>query len=301
MEMLNYSPNSIARSLRSQKTDMLGLVVADLGHEFFMQVAKGLENAIAPHDFNMIIASSDSDVGKERKILPMLLEKRVAALIVASFDNDSTILRNFMEADIPVIMVDRVIKGFTCDSIVLDNFGTSYRLTQLLLSNGHRNIAIANILLNISSGIERYEGFIKALEDHGIRPNSRYISGDNFDREACSHWVKKVFSMKNPPTALVCANNIMTIGALLAFKEMGIRVPEDVSLVSMGKFALQSLIEPKITASIHDGFAMGQLAGEIAINRIQKGKNIPIRQEVIVPEIVDNGSVTHLRPDKLAT
>lgn len=294
MEMVNYKPNSIARSLRNQKSQMIGLIVADLANLFFMEMAKGIEQAVSSHGYNIIIASSDGDVQKERRILAALLKERPAALIITPFDNNGSQLQEFVDVGIPVVMADRYIRGFECDVVCAVNFRMAYELTNYLLSKGHRDIAIANVLLSISSGIERYEGFLKALSEKGLKPVSKWVSSGSFNQQESYKWVKETFSAPSPPTALICANNIMTIGALHAFKDLGLKIPSDVSVVSMGEIPLHSLIDPRITYSQQDGFKMGEYAGQMAIERIEKGMNRNYMKKEISSPIMEYNSVRQI-------
>jgi LacI family transcriptional regulator len=294
MEMVHYKPNSIARSLRNRKSQMIGLIVADLANLFFMQMAKGIEQAVSPYGFNIIIASSDGDVQKERRILAALLNERPAALIITSYDNNGSQLQEFMDVGIPVVMADRYIRGFECDVVCAVNFQTAYELTNYLLNKGHRDIAIANVLLSISSGIDRYEGFLKALSEKELKPVSKWVSSGSFNQQESYKWVKETFSAPSPPTALICANNIMTIGALLAFKDLGLKIPDDVSVVSMGEIPLHALIDPQITYSQQDGFKMGECAGQMAVERIQKGMSQKYMKKEISSAILEYNSVRQI-------
>jgi len=281
VEMLQYKPNSVAKNLRSKKSQMIGLVVADIANNFFMQLAKGIESVIVEYGYHIMIATSDGNVDKERQVLTAMLPERPAALIVTTFDSESRHLQDFIDTGIPVIMADRFLKGLDSDAVISDNFEAAYKLTSLLLEQGHKDIAIANVLLSISTGRERYEGYLKALDEYGLKPNTRYVSSGNFDAESSEKWVTEIFSGDKRPSALVGANNIMTIGALRAFRKLSLNVPKDVSMVSIGTMPFQDLIEPRITSSVQNGYEMGVIAGEMALRRIEKGIHIKSKRQVV--------------------
>ncbi|QQO10104.1 LacI family DNA-binding transcriptional regulator [Breznakiella homolactica] len=290
IDSVNYKPNSIAKNLRSSKSNMIALIVADISNYFFMHLAKGLEKVVAEHGFNILIASSDGDVNKERVLLKSMHQERPAALVITSFDSDGTHIRDFTDSGIPVVMADRFIGGIDCDCVYMDDFNASYMLTKHLLDLGHRKIAIANVLLSISSGRSRYKGYLKALSEKGLKPQSPYVSSGNFDAESSQAWVRGLFKQKSPATALVCANNIMTVGALMAFRELSLEIPRDVSLVSIGEIPLQELIHPKVTSCLHDGFRMGELAGGMVTDRLIQGYSSPGRKKILRSEFIDYGS-----------
>lgn len=291
VKLLGYMPNSAARSLKTNKTDTIGLVVADISNLFFMRIAKGIENAIMPLGYNIIIASSDGDKNKEKKLLMMLLEKRVAALIIASSGRSGTYLQNFEAVGIPIILIDRMVRDIKADFVMEQDQEIARRLTRILFDAGHTNIAAANVNFSASPGLLRYEGFMEAHRECGIRPVSKYISGSNFEQEEAYQWVKKVFSTDHPPSAIFCANNIMTTATLLAFQEMSIKVPEDVSIVSFGELEMQPLIPLKITCSVQDAFGMGTIAGELALRRIEEGNAFPLAETYMDITIAERNSV----------
>ena len=295
IEMVNYKPNSIAKNLRSNKSNMIGLIVADIGNRFFMQLAKGLEKVVAEHGYNILIASSDGDVKKERILLSSMYQERPAALVITSFDSDGKYIQEFRESGIPVVMADRFISNIDCDSVFMDDFNAAYMLTKHLLDLGHRDIAIANVLLSISSGKSRYEGYLKALSEKKLKPNSRFVSSGNFDAEGSKVWVRNLFEQKSSATALVCANNIMAVGALLAFQELSMEVPRDISVVSIGRIPMQELIRPRITCSLHDGVRMGEIAGTMVTDRLLRHYSGPGRREVLEGLFIDEGSTSKIK------
>ena len=281
VEMVNYKPNSVAKSLRSKKSSMIGLVVADIANHYFMHLAKGLESVVSESGYHIVMANSDGNLQKERQLLSALLEERPAAVVVTAFDSSPRHLQDFLDTNIPVVMVDRYIKGVECDEVVSNNFEIAHELTSLLLRQGHREIAIANVMLSTSTGRERYEGYLAALDQYGLKPSARFVSSGGFDSEVGREWVRTVFSAGDRPTALLCANNVMTIGALRAFRDLSLRIPRDVSVVSIGMIPLCDLIEPRITSALHDGFRMGVVAGEMVMNRIAQGLQYKSRREIV--------------------
>jgi len=290
-DQLSYRPNSVARSLKTQKTDIIGYVVPDISRRFYMEIGRGIENVVSPYDYNIIMASSDSDIKKESKLLTALLEERVAALVIATADKSGSGLQNFIDIRIPVIMVDRYPKDFRSDCVLEHNYDISYRLTEILLDHGHTNIAAANVLLSVSTGLERYNGFMAALKAAKIKPNHRFISGSFFTSQDSEGWVHKIFSADNPPTALFCANSTMARGALVALKKLSIRIPEDVSVVSYGELEMADLVDIKLTSGVQKPRQMGIEAGKMVLERIKNGVfHEPITQYVPT-DIIDGTSV----------
>lgn len=289
---LNYQPNGIARSLKSKRTYMIGIVVGDITNPYFMQIVKGVESVVTTKGYNIILGSTNENPTQELKLLRLLNEKRVDAIILATCDNDGSYIKQLIEQGIPIVMVDRKIEGVNTDIIVEDNFSASYNLTNYLIKKGHKKISIVNGLLNISTGKERFEGFKRALEDNGIPIVEEYILKGNFNRENAYNSVKKMIETleSNLPTAIFAANNLMAEGAMIAIYEKKLRIPEDISIVSFGDISIPQLVKPKLTVISQNAYAIGQKAAEIVIERIS-GRKKEYKEFIMVPELQVGESV----------
>ena len=296
---LDYQPNGIARSLKSRRTDTIGVIVADISNTFFMQMAKGIESVVNNHGYNLIIASTSEKEEKELKILKTLSEKRVDAIIISSCSTNGRYIKELTEKGLPMVLIDRKIPSLSLDSIVEDNFSASYKLVDYLISNGHEKISILNGLNFVSSGLERFEGYKKALKDNGIKVRDEYTLEGAFQKENAYEKVKELldkFDRKQLPTAIFAANNLMAEGAMIALSEKGLRIPEDISLVSFGDISSPELVKPRLTVISQKAFDMGQKAGEIVIKRINSdsigGSNY--KEIVIVSDMNIGQSVSRL-------
>jgi len=289
---LNYQPNGVARSLKSKKTHMIGIVVADITNPYFMQIAKGVESVVSSKGYNLLFCSTNENPSREHGLLRLLNEKRVDAIVLATCDKDGSHIKHLIEHGIPVIMVDRKISGLDIDTIVEDNFNASYNITNYLISKGHKKISIVNGLLNVSTGKERFEGFKKALGDNGILLIEKYVLKGDFKREDAYREAKNMIKkQKNDlPTAIFAANNLMAEGTMIAICEQGLRMPEDISIVSFGDLSISQLIKPKLTVISQNAYAIGQRAGEIALERTS-GKQKNYKEFVLVPEMEIGESV----------
>ena len=294
MKELNYQPNGIARSLKNSKTQMIGFVVADISNPFFMQIAKAMESVISNENHSLVFCSSDGIPQKEQKLLELLNEKRVEAMVIASSDPEGSYIKQLVDQGMPVVLIDRKIKGINADVIVEDNFNAAYQLTEHLIKNGHRKIAIVNVSLSISAGLERFDGFRETMRHNDIVIDNRYVLKGGFKREEAHAAVKRmILENKNDlPTAVVCANNIMAEGAVMAIREFGLSIPNDISIVSFGTIDLLELIEPKLTIASQNTYAIGRKAGQIILDRVNHGNNQnDFKEYVLISDIVIRDSV----------
>lgn len=290
IQELGYRPNLVARSLKSSSTGMLGVVVADIANSFFMKMGKGIEEEVAASGLQILFASSDGKREKEKQILDSLLERRVDGLIIASSGRSGRELNRFIQEGIPVIAVDRRLSGFRGDMVLENNEETAYALANRLLDAGHRKIAFNNVLMQVNSGKERLKGALRAMRSRGVEPEPRWIGQGGFTREDSVRWTRKIFGAGERPTAVICMNNIMTEGTLIAFQELGIRVPQDVSVVSFGEISMQELIQPRVLCAVQEPREMGRIAGGRMVYRLKNGTGSPVTQELHL-EICTGASV----------
>ncbi len=282
---LNYRTNSIARSLRRKKSNLMAIVVPDMTNLFFMEAAKGLEEEISSAGYDLVVSCTDGKTDKEHKIIDSLLERRVDGLIIASSDSDGKYLESVANEGIPIVLIDRPLPHCALTKIIWDNREGARRITEYLISKGHKKIGIVNVSLDNINGRERLQGFRDALSDAGLVENPEWVSPSDASSEGAYAWSLELFSRpeNERPTALFAANNLKLFGVLRACLKLGIRIGEDISLVSFG-FS-DFLYGPEITSLFQDSRYMGKLCGERILAKLN-GKGQGLGQDIIlVPEL----------------
>lgn len=273
MGELCYRPNAVARSLRSSRTNLVALLVPAISNRFFMEVAQGLEDEILKIGCNLVVASTNNSPERESELLETLLARRVDAVVLAPTGTSCPKLQELAERQVPMVLVDRSISQAQASEVLWNDFDAAYALTRHLIDNGHRRIAMVNVTLENSNGVNRLAGYRQAMQDAGLPLFPAYVSPSNFDFEDARGFVCEVLALPEPPTALFCANNVMAEGALSALKEMGLAVPRDVSLVAFGNLACNRYLTPAITNAHQDGRSMGVKAGKIIRERLEQGSD----------------------------
>ena len=286
-------PNAIAQSLRSNRSNMIGLIVADLSNQFFMKVAKGLEKSVAAKGYNLVVASSDGRPEKERKLIRAMNDKRLDALCIASVDSEADTINDVIRSGMPIVLVDRVLNDVNTSQVCWNDEQSAEQLTKLLLANNHRRIAVVNVTLTHSVGRNRLAGFKKAMQEAQISPPKSYISPSNFSAEDAYRYVLRVMKQKSRPTALLCCNNVMAEGALRAIGELGLKIYDDVSLVAFGSQDWNKYLMPKITSIEMDSCDMGERAGSIMVDMINSGPKIAAKM-ILSGRLMEGGSVKKL-------
>jgi LacI family transcriptional regulator len=277
---LNYQPNAIARSLKIDKTNTIGIVVPDITNPYFMNISKGIENIVYEQGYNLIFGSADESPKKEGKLLQLLYEKRVDAIVLATSGGNEALIKNIHRAGTPIVLVDRRIDcPNNLDLIVEDNIGGAYYLTKTLIEKGHSRIGLVNGDLDTSTGMERFLGFKKALANYNIEHDDKFTYLGDFSKSEGEKAVRYFWNLNERPTAILSFNNLMTFGVLLELTRMGKHIPGDIVVASYGETeAAQLLTDSDIISLTQFPYQMGVKAGGILIDRLVNGENGPFRE-----------------------
>ncbi len=275
VEALGYLPDVIARSMVTKSTRTIGLVVTDIMNPFFAQLARGVENVTWQNRYTLILANSDEEVEREQAIIKTLLEKRVDAFIVVPACSKKALhLEELVKYGIPLVLLDRGVQDLSVDTVLVDNENGAYQAVSRLVHLGHRRIGMILDNLDISTNIERLEGYQRALVEGGIGVDQNLIQSCQYTRQSAYELVASMVKDSNRPTALFTANNFMTIGALRAIHEGGLRIPQDIALVGFDELEWIQFSSPLISTVVQPVMEIGEVAGRRILARI-KGESSP--------------------------
>ncbi len=290
-QRLRFRPNILARGLRrGSGTDTVGLIVGELGNPYYYKVASSIEHELAAHGFRLLLATSDDTVDAEQHVADTLLAQRVGALILIPVSDDQSYLEGERQLGTPVIAVDRPARNLVADSVVLENRSGAFDATQRLLTRGHRRIAYACNPASIWSQSERIAGYRAAMEAAGLPDTARWerLLDDRLLRP--EEVMTDLLSGPDAPTAIICGNNRMAIGALRALKRRG---DESTALISFDDFDTADVIG--VTVVSYDPVEIGRRAAQVALERMQDPGG-SVRQVVLPTWVIERG--TGERPPK---
>ena len=272
---LGYQPNALARSLRRKETRMLGMIVPDNSNPYFAELARSIEDACFECDYNVILCNSDEDPAKERAYLSLLTEKRVDGIVFVSSGNDRSAVQALMQHKIPVVVLDRELKGTRCDSIVVDNRLGGRQATLHLIHGNHRRIGCICGPKNLTSAKERLQGYHDALSTVRLPADPKLIEPGNFHIEGGYAAMQALLDLPNRITAVFASNDLMAIGALRGIAARGLRVPADVAIVGFDGIALGRYTEPPLTTVAQPIREIGKLATELVLARVNGERKQP--------------------------
>jgi len=279
---LGYVPNRLARSLRLKRTNTLALVVTDITNPFWTTVVRGVEDAANQAGFTVILCNTDESSAKQDAYLQVLLQKRVDGILFVPAASAAEPVELVQRQGVPIVVLDRRVPGAQVDVVRGDSEGGAYRLTRHLLDLGHRRIAILSGPETVSTSVERVTGYCRALGEAGLDEDAEQVHYGLFTQRSGYQATQEILECTSRPTALFAGNNFIAIGALRALRDAGLRVPEDVSLVSFDDLTSELLIEPFLTAADQPAYEMGRRATQLLVDRLSE-PSANGYQEIVLP------------------
>lgn len=291
IEELNYIPNQVARSMVKKKTKTIGVIIPDIRNPFFPLLVSGIEQSAREKGYFTMLSNTNESVDIEIETLKIFQERGVDGLIVTTADENGKHLKEIIESGIPIVAVDRQIKQFEIDTVLVGNYDGAYQATRHLIYQGHKEIAIICGPLNTTPGLERFNGYKRALQDYNLEINSKWILQGDFRESSGYELTKKLFKTSDHiPTAIFSSNNLMTLGCIKAIQDMGLCIGKDISLVGFDDIEVATFINPKLTVISRPMEKLGEVAFELLYERMSNKTFLNKRQYVLSPELVIRGS-----------
>ena len=286
---IGYVPNTLARGLRSKRTNTLALVVTDITNPYFTSMARGVEDVAGASNYTVIYCNTDESETKEEKYANILAQRQVDGVLLVPACGNAKII-NFLEAnDISVVVLDRRVSGVNTDFVRSDSEDGANRLIKLLIGLGHERIAVITGPKKVSTAVDRVKGYRQALVEAGLKENELIYYG-SFTQQSGYDFAKLAMLQSPRPTAIFAANNFILLGVVKALRELQLKVPEDISVVGFDDFPESMLVKPFFTAVLQPAYEMGRLAAELLLKRIS-GELSGECQKIILPtEIIERES-----------
>lgn len=288
----DYRPNALAQGLINTQTKIIGLLVADLINPFYSLLITSCESEINKQGYIPMICSSTSDQELEVKYLQKMCDMRVDAIVMIGGKSDDLItdpeyadLINRIAISVPVVTTGKV-EGAQCSQVSIDQVGGIDQAMEYLISQGHHRIALIGGKNNIKSTYDKRMRYRSVLRKHGIAYRERYIIESDYSIEGGYLGVNAFFeSNKTMPTAIMTINDYSAVGAIRCIKERGMRIPEDIALLSFDNTYIVDTVIPKLTSISYDYEVFGKMLIDTAIKMIQK-EEVPEIQKVVTSLVV---------------
>jgi LacI family transcriptional regulator len=288
MEELQYIPNVLARSVASQKTNLIGMIVPDIENPFFAAVYSGADKVVREYGYTTFLGGSNDTLDREEGLLQTMLEHQASGiLLTAAFSRTKWLDR--IGSRVPICLVDRDIKGMECDRVLIDNRRGAYDATKLFVQKGHQKIAIITGPLESTPGSERFEGFKRCLIDNQIKLIPDYIQIGDFRENSGFQLGKRLLELRDPPTAILSCNNLMTLGLLESIHTSSLKLGVNLGLIGFDDLPIATLMSPNLTVVSRPMNEMGECAANMLIQRIQNPTK-PKETVIMTPHLIVRGS-----------
>lgn len=286
----NYKPNNIALSLKNRKSKAIGIIIPEIVHHFFSTVINGIEQVANEHGYSVIICLSDDSFDKEVLNMEMLANGSIDGFIMSlsketQFKADFHHITEVINQGMPVVMFDRVTNEILCDKVIIDDKAAAYEAVQSLIDNGKKKIALVTTVDYVSVGKLRTDGYIKALLDNGIPfDENLIIKIENVD--TCEIIISKLLQDK-AIDAVFAVNELFAVTCIKTANKIGLRVPEDLSIIAFTDGIISKYSTPTITTVSQNGIKMGNKAAKMLIDRLESENE---EEENYITEVIE----THL-------
>lgn len=296
---LGYKPSQHSKKTYEKMTnDIIGIVVADINNPFFSEVTKGIMKVLKAQNINALICDTDESPEQEIQSLQTLRREKVGGIIITpaseAVEYNAEYINELKSLGISIVLLDRDIQLSGFDGVFLDSYKGAFEAVNLLIDNGHKDIAIIAGLITSKPGIDRLNGYIEALRLNNIPIKEEYIMYGDFKTEMAYELTKKLLNKKNRVTAIFSSNNLMSVGCLEAISELGLKIPDDISFISFDDFYFFDTYGFNISVVERPTMQMGIEAANILIEKMKKGrrnKDAHISKRIILsPHLVTRGS-----------
>jgi DNA-binding LacI/PurR family transcriptional regulator len=264
---LGYRPNRVASNLRRQQVQMIGVVISDIENPHFTEMVRATEDAAYARGYRVLLCNTDEDPAKQRAYLEVLAAERVAGAIISPTAADSPEIGELIDLGTRVVAFDRAVADPRADLVLTDNVAGARRGAAHLIECGHTRVGFIGGPTTVQTGLERQRGYEEAIAAAGLRPLVAH-GGFRLDggRRAAGELIEEGAS------ALLVANNLMTVGVLQAVKERGLRLRSDIGLVSIDDPPWASLTDPPLTTLAQPVRAMADAAVELLFHQLERGR-----------------------------
>ncbi len=306
---LGYRANSLARSMITGSTHTLGVIMSDIENPFFRRSLRGVADTARSRGFEILLANTDEELEKERNAVTLLAERRVDGLVICPADDgDRAHLHSVIESGIPVVLLDRRVRGLSADTVGIDNRKAARQATERLLAQGHQRIAILTggtpeigerLVRPDMRGIERLTattvgsraaGYRDAMRSAGVPVRSEYLSANGYRREDAAAETRLLMSLRQPPTAILAFDSMQSLGALQCFSELALHCPDDVTLLGFDDAEWADVVSPPLSVITQPAYDIGVEACDLLLARIAGDDRKPVHHR-LPTTFIDRASV----------
>jgi DNA-binding LacI/PurR family transcriptional regulator len=286
-EELNYQPNKLALSLKQKQTHNIGVLVPNLDYVLATMV-KGIDEVALEAGYTVMVCQSNESFGREIVNMRRLLDSLVDGFII-SVSSETKVFDHFrkiQEKQMPMVVFDRMTPFLQAPGVRIDNEDGGFQATEHLIEQGYKRIAILAGPKNLGISNERLDGYLRALKKYKMKPDQDLIIYCDFNQHYAYLATQELLQMKKRPDAIFTISDRMAIGAMLAIKEKGLRMPQDIGLVGFNNEPVVSLVTPGISSVDQPAFELGKIAAKLFIETMHNESDMSHVEEVLKVKLI---------------
>ena len=286
---LDYRPNRAARNLRKRVAQTIGVVISDIQNPFFTSVVRGIEKVLVEADFILLLCNSDEDPKREKIHLSTLKSEGVAGIILASTRSDAESYHQLLNSRTPLVGIDRTPEQLSMDVVSVTNNRGANNAVSHLADMGHRRIALICGPRQLSTARERYLGYEEAVRSRQLAQSDEVVRFSDFRQSGGYDSMQSLLDLPEPPTAVLVANNLMTLGALQAIHERNLVIPDQIAVVGFDDVPWATSLQPPLTAVAQPTYELGIAAAQLLLDRLHEPDR-PFRHVVLETQLMIRAS-----------
>jgi LacI family transcriptional regulator len=280
-----YKRNPVARSLKTGRTQTVGVIIGDITNPFYTDVVAATQQVLHLAGYAVMLCCNDRNVTLPRDHIAVLHDRMVDGLIISPTGDDEHLRVALEQTHLPVVLIDRILDGLACDAVIIDNRAAVVDAMRYLLSLGHRRIGFVAGMYESFTGRERLAGYHAALGESGVEYEPDLVQLGNFRIDEAYNATLRLMTLPNPPTAIFSSNNLMVIGVMKALTHLGLTCPGDVSVAGLDDFPWADAFHPQLTTIAQPTRAIGEQAAQLLLERLDGRAKGPGRRIVLDGEL----------------
>ena len=296
-DRLGYRPNPVARSLRTRRSNTIGVLIPDLNNPLFPPIVRGIEDRLAEHGYVALLGNTDADLAKEQLVFDQLRARHVDGFVLATATAGSPILAEAAQSGVPLVLVNRTAQDYPFSAVSVDNEQGVRAAVAHLVALGHTRIGHIAGPQDASTGAARLRGFLDGMAAHHLpAPDEAVVKATAYSLEEGARLGRELLEAGDGLTAVVAANDMLAIGCYGALDELGLRCPEDISVIGFNDMPFVDRLRPPLSSVRFPHYQLGVEAATLLIERIE-AQDTPVKVLLLAPELIARGSTS--RPSGL--
>lgn len=287
----NYTPNLIAQSLRTRKTNTIGLTIPNIDNPFFATLSGVIISQLKKYGYNIILSDTMENVHNEVEALNSFVSRNVDGIIAVPVSSDPQYMEEISRT-VPIVLIDRYFEDTTLPYVCTDNYSGAYVAAEHLINKGYRRLlAIQGVLASMPNR-ERLRGFRQAVDDYRAKGVMAEVSGDSFSVENGYNEARRALLAGKRPDAVFTFSNTILLGAIKAIRELGLRIPEDVAIISFDNNRFLDFLDPAITRIEQPIAVIGKMVTDNMVRMIEAGErdSLDSFQVLVRPSLIEGRS-----------